>query len=168
MDDLIAALTGSAGYAELLAALQASELSQAIRYSQWRYAAVNTAHIFGIALLVGAILPMDLRLLGLYRRLPHPDLARLLLPVAATGLVVAALAGVGLFVVQARNYGVHPLFQAKIPLVLLGTTAALVFHARAGLWLERASPAQARLHGALSLGCWVGALVLGRMIAYWR
>lgn len=168
MDGLIAALTGFAGYAELLAAIQASELSQAIRYSQMRYAAVNTAHIFGIALLVGAILPMDLRLLGAYRRLPHRELARLLVPVAATGLAIAVTAGIGLFVVRAKEYGLHPLLQIKIPLVLLGTTAALVFHVRAGLWLERASRAQARFHGALSVGCWVGALVLGRMIAYWR
>ena len=155
-------------YADALAAIQGSELSQAIRYSQWRYAAVNTAHIFGIALLVGAILPMDLRLLGVGRRLPHPELARLLVPVAATGLAIAVTAGIGLFVVRAKEYGVHPLLQLKIPLVLLGATAALVFHARAGLWLERASAGQARFHGTLSLLCWVGALVLGRLIAYWR
>ena len=155
-------------YAEVLAAVQGSELSQAIRFSQWRYAAVNTAHIFGIALLVGAIVPMDLRLLGAGRRLPHADLARLLVPVAATGLSIALAAGVCLFVVRAKDYGVHPAFQLKIPLVLLGFAAALVFHARAGLWLERASPRQARFHAALSIACWVGALVLGRLIAYWR
>ena len=153
---------------EVLAAIQQSALSQAIRYSQWRYAAVNTAHIFGIALLVGAILPMDLRLLGFHRRLPHRELARLLVPVAGVGLAIAVTAGVGLFVVRAKEYGVHPLLQIKIPLVLLGTAAALVFHARAGAWLDRATPAQARFHGALSVGCWMGALVLGRMIAYWR
>ena len=155
-------------WADILAAIQASELSQAIRYSQWRYAIVNTAHIFGIALLVGAILPMDLRLIGAFRRIPHPDLARLLVPVAAFGLALAVTAGACLFVVRAKEYGVHPLFQAKVPLVLLGTTAALVFHARAGLWLDRATAGQARLHGALSAGCWIGALVLGRLIAYWR
>lgn len=155
-------------YAELLAAIQASDLSQAIRYSQWRYAAVNTVHIFGIALLVGAIVPMDLRLLGLCRRLPHRELARLLVPVAGAGLALAVTAGIGLFVVRAKDYGVHPPFQIKIPLVVLGATAALVFHARAGMWLDRATPAQARLHAALSIGCWTGALVLGRLIAYWR
>lgn len=151
-----------------LASIQASELSQAIRFSQMRYAVVNTAHIFGIALLVGAILPMDLRLLGVWRRISHAELARILVPVAASGLVISILAGIGLFVVRAKEYGVHPLFQAKIPLVLVGTAAALVFHARAGAWLHKATPRQARFHGALSLGCWVGALVLGRMIAYWR
>lgn len=153
---------------EMLAAIQAGALSQAIRFSQVRYAAVNTAHILGIALLVGAIVPMDLRLLGAGRQLQHSDLARLLLPIAAAGLVLAATAGVMLFVVRAKEYGVHPLFQIKMLIVLTGTAAALVAHARAGLWLERITPGQQRLHGALSLACWVGALVCGRMIAYTR
>lgn len=153
---------------EALAAIQQSALSQAIRFSQWRYAAVNTAHIMGIALLVGAILPMDLRLLGAWPRMARAELARVLLPVAAFGLALAATAGIGLFVVRAKEYGVHPFFQVKIPLVLTGATAALIAHARAGLWLERMTPGQARLHGALSLFCWIGALVLGRLIAYAR
>jgi hypothetical protein len=153
---------------ESLAAIQAGALSQAIRFSQWRYAAVNTAHILGIALLVGAIVPMDLRLLGVGRRLRHAELARLLLPIAAAGLVLAATAGVMLFVVRAKEYGVHPLFQVKMLIVLTGTAAALVAHARAGLWLDRITPGQQRLHGVLSLACWVGALVCGRMIAYTR
>ena len=153
---------------ETLAAIQAGALSQAIRFSQWRYAAVNTAHILGVALLVGSIVPMDLRLLGAWRRLEHSELARLLLPVAFAGLVLAATAGVMLFVVRAKVYGVHPLFQIKMLVVLTGATAALVAHVRAGLWLERITPGQQRLHGALSLACWVGALVCGRMIAYTR
>lgn len=155
-------------WADILAAIEHSGLSEAIRYSQVRYAAVNTAHIMGIALLVGSVLPLDLRLMGAFRRIPHSELARVLVPVAAFGLALAMMAGVCLFVVRAEDYGVHPLFQIKIPLVLFGAAAALVFHARAGLWLEHATPGQARLHGALSAACWIGALVLGRLIAYWR
>jgi hypothetical protein len=129
---------------------------------------VNTAHILGVALLVGAIVPMDLRLLGAWRRIAHPELARILLPVAAAGLVLAATAGAMLFVVRAKEYGVHPLFQLKMLVVLTGAAAALIAHGRAGLWLDRMTPGQERLHGALSLACWTGALVCGRMIAYTR
>lgn len=153
---------------ETLAAIQASSPSQFIRFSQWRYAAVNTAHILGVALLVGAILPMDLRLLGAWRRLSRCELARVLLPFAASGLVIAVTAGALLFVVRAKDYGPHPLFQIKMMVVATGAAAALVAHARAGLWLERMTPAQERLHGVLSLVCWIGALVCGRLIAYTR
>lgn len=155
-------------WADILAAIQDSGLSHAIRYSQTRYAVANTAHILGVALLVGAIVPLDLRLMGAFRRISHSDLARVLVPVAAFGLALAVSAGVCLFVVRAKDYGIHPLFQAKIPLVMLGITLAVVFHARAGLWLEHVTARQARVHGALSACCWIGALVFGRMIAYWR
>ncbi len=153
---------------ETLAAIQASAISQAVRYSQWRYAAVNTAHILGVALLVGAILPMDLRLLGAWRRLSRCELARVLLPFAFSGLILAMTAGVLLFIVRAKDYGPHPLFQVKMLIVLMGAMAALLAHARAGLWLDRMTPAQERLHGWISILCWVGALVCGRLIAYTR
>ncbi len=75
-------------------------------------------------------------------------------------------AGVLLFLVHAPDYGTNGVFQTKMVVVVTGATAAVVFHLRAGKWIERATPAQARRHGAISLVCWVGALVLGRMIAY--
>src|SRR5690625_7749558 len=102
-------------WADILAAIQASDLSQAIRFSQMRYAVVNTAHIFGIALLVGAILPMDLRLLGAWRRVSHAELARIVVPVAASGLVIAAIEGISLGAMRDKGNGVHTIVMAKIP-----------------------------------------------------
>ena len=49
---------------EVFQALQATPVAQYLRTARWGYATLNTAHVFGIALLVGAILPLDLRLLG--------------------------------------------------------------------------------------------------------
>ena len=65
--------------------------------SRWGYAAVNTLHILGIALLVGSIIPFNLHVLGLWRNVPRIMLARVLVPVAATGLVLAVIAGSLLF-----------------------------------------------------------------------
>ena len=85
----------------LLAGLAASAVAQHLRSARWEYAAANTAHVLGIALLVGAILPLDLRLLGVWRSVPHQDLARVLVPVAAAGLALAATAGILLFATRA-------------------------------------------------------------------
>ncbi|HEX2479362.1 MAG TPA: hypothetical protein VHK45_08790, partial [Geminicoccaceae bacterium] len=60
----------------VLDALVASAPAQWLRFSRWGYAAVNTTHVLGIALLVGAILPLDLRLLGLWRSVTLEPLAR--------------------------------------------------------------------------------------------
>ena len=49
------------------AALETTAPAQYLRVSRWGYAAVSGAHILGIALLVGAILPLNLRLLGFWQ-----------------------------------------------------------------------------------------------------
>lgn len=150
----------------LLATLEATAVAEALRFSRWGYAAVNTGHVAGIALLVGAILPLDLRLMGLWRGVPLAALARVLVPTAATGLTLAAATGALLFATRATEYAPLPILQAKALLIATGTAAALWLHARAGRRLETADPKRLRRHGALSLACWLGALVCGRLIAF--
>lgn len=63
---------------EIAAALEATPLAQFLKGSRWIYPLVNAGHIFGIALLVGAVVPLDLSLAGIVRRLP-PETAKALL-----------------------------------------------------------------------------------------
>ncbi|SDF93613.1 hypothetical protein [Thalassobaculum litoreum] len=150
----------------LLTGLASSDLATALRFSRWSYAAVNTGHVLGIALLVGGILPLDLRMLGLWPRVEAAALIRVLIPMATAGLVLAGLSGVLLFAVRPLDYAANPAFLAKIGLVSVGAASALCAHWLWGRRLERASAsAKARL-GAVSMLCWVGALVAGRMIAF--
>ena len=67
----------------VLAALEGSAIAQTLRVSRWGYAAVNATHILGIALLVGATVPLSLRFLGLWRGVSRAGLVRVLAPVAA-------------------------------------------------------------------------------------
>lgn len=149
-----------------LAALAATDLAQALRGTRWGYAAVNGLHILGIALLVGAILPLDLRLLGLWPRVPAALLARVLVPCAAAGLALAMAMGVLLFAVRAPDYAALGVFRAKLALVALGSAGALTLHAAHGTWLVGAPPGRLRAHGALSMTCWLGALACGRAIGF--
>ncbi len=149
-----------------LTALAATELAAALRVSRWGYAAVSGLHILGIALLVGAILPLDLRLLGLWPRVPVAGLARVLMPCAAGGLALAVAMGILLFAVRAPEYAALGVFRTKLALVMLGTAGALALHARHGAWLADAPPARLRAHAALSLTCWLGALTCGRAIGF--
>ncbi len=149
-----------------LAAIAGSEVASTLRVSRWGYASVNAAHILGIALLVGAILTLDLRLLGLWRHIERGLLVRVLVPVAATGLLVAMTSGALLFSVRAPEYAVLPVFQVKLALVATGAVAAITVHLIHGLWLETADRALLARAGALSMFCWLGALTAGRMIAF--
>lgn len=150
----------------LLAGLEGTAVAQTLRASRWLYAAVNAAHILGIALLLGAIVPLNLRLLGRWPDVPREQLVRVLVPVAAAGLALAVLAGALLFAVRAREYAGVGFLQAKLALVLLGTLAALALHWRHGFLLETAGDTRLTAHAILSLLCWPAALVCGRMIAF--
>jgi hypothetical protein len=157
--------------AEVLGAVQDAALVGALRRSHWVYPIVNTGHIVGIALLFGAIVPLDLRLIGLWRRIPIGPMARLLLPVALTGLALAALTGALLFSVSAVKYAGMTLFQAKLLLILAGLANALVLR-RTVAWAVydddglRGTTPRLRLAGLLSIGCWLAAIVAGRMLGY--
>ena len=75
-----------------------------LRDSGTAYLLVNAAHILGVGLLVGAIIPLDLRLLGLFRHAPLAVLAPFLSRAAATGAVLAIVTGLWLFSVKPGEY----------------------------------------------------------------
>jgi hypothetical protein len=149
--------------AELLAALEATQVATHLRGSRWTYPLVNAGHLLGIALLIGAVAPLDLRLIGFWRRIPLAAVAAVARPVAATGLVLALLTGALLFSVGATEYAGTRLFWFKMALVML----ALVnvgFHGGPGILT--APPLRQRLAGAASLGLWIAILLCGRMLGY--
>lgn len=162
----------------LTAFLQALPVSEWMRVSRWGYALVNTAHVAGLALLVGSILPLDLRLLGVWRHAaPLAPLVRVLVPCAACGLMLALSSGLMLFLAAPADYAAAPLFLAKMALVLLGTLSALLTHASAATTsrypdadmastIAGLSQSRLRLAGAVSLLAWGGALICGRLLAF--
>jgi hypothetical protein len=156
---------------DLLTALHDSAPVALLRGGRWSYAAVNAAHILGFALLIGAIAPLDLRLIGWRREVPLASLARTLLPVAIGGLVLAMVAGFLLFAVRAPDYADKPLFWVKMALVACGIANAVLLH-HAVAWDivrrgdEAAREARLRLAGLLSITLWVAVLICGRMLAF--
>jgi hypothetical protein len=73
--------------------------------------------------------PVDLRLIGAWRAVPLAVFLRVLVPVAAVGLVLAAVFGLLLFAANARDYVASGFFQAKMAMLALGVANALAFHA---------------------------------------
>ena len=146
------------------AAIEGLALAEWLRFSRWGYATVNTLHVFGIALLVGAVVPLDLRLLGCWKTVELEPLYRVLSRAAATGLVVAVASGLLLFAVRATEYAALDLFLVKLALVGAGLALAASLHF--GVDLPRLAPARQRLFGAISLLLWPAVLLCGRFIAF--
>src|ERR671919_2981182 len=107
------------------AALEATPLATALRGSVWVYPLVNAAHILGVALLVGSIVPLDLRLLGAWRSVPLAPLGGFLTRIAGAGLVLAMIFGILLFATRASEYIASNIFISKMVVVAIGTANAL-------------------------------------------
>ena len=150
----------------LFAALEGTAPAQALRVSRWGYAAVNTAHVFAVALLIGAVVPLNLRLLGVWRGISREAVVRMLAPVAASGLTLALLTGPLLFSVRAREYGGIEFLQIKLAFIAVGVLSALALCRAHGFLLEDAPRPRLVRHAILSTVCWLGALVCGRLIAF--
>ena len=138
----------------------------------WTYPFVNLAHILGIAALFGATLILDLRLLGVWRRIPLAPLTEVTIPVAKAGFAVAATTGVGLLATEATEYADNPYLLIKFAAIALGLVNVAVIH-RSMAWRARRDRElsipenrQLALMGGISLACWITAIAAGRLIAY--
>lgn len=155
----------------LAAALQDSALSQLLRSSIWFYPLVNIGHVVGIALLFGAIVPLDLRLMGIFKRAPLEHLANTLVPVAVTGLVMALFTGSLLFATRPLDYVGEPLFGSKMGLLSVAVVNALVLRYSQGWRSTGVGSGEPplprwRLHALLSVVLWLGVITAGRLVGY--
>lgn len=151
-----------------LAALEATSLARSLRDSVWIYPLVNAGHILGVALLVGSIVPLDLRLLSVWRTWPLAPLWHVLTRTAAVGLMLAILFGSLLFATRATEYAASSFFLAKMAIVAAAVVNALALRAAfPGRTPEGGTlSGRVRLAGGFSLIAWLGALTLGRLVGY--
>jgi hypothetical protein len=147
----------------MLSALEAMPLAEAIRRSLWAYPLLEAAHIASFAVLIGSLLVLELRVLGVARAIDIVPLGALAARVALVAFAGAAASGALLFVSDAAEFAAHPAFRVKLVLISIAGANALVFHLRDGL---RRLDAQARLQAVASLLLWLAVLVSGRLIAY--
>ena len=154
--------------------IEASVLGLAIRAAgPTAYAFINLAHIFGIAALFGAVLLLDLRLLGLFRQLRIAPLSGATVPVATSGFVLAATTGVCLLATNGAEYIGNGYLLLKFPAIALGVLNVALLNLSPA-WRDRyrreLTPGEMRqlaVHGGVSLVAWVTAIAAGRLIAYW-
>ena len=157
-----------------MAWLEFSALGVAMRETGvWTYALVNLGHILGISLLFGAIVVLDLRLLGFWRWIPLDLMAKPTTAVAGTGFAVAFLTGPALLATKATEYVGNPFLPIKLVAILLGIINIAILH-NLPAWKQRATPQlaasgqrQLAMAGGASLFCWVSAITAARLIAYY-
>jgi hypothetical protein len=155
---------------QMLQVIQDSALADWVRVSEWGYPIILTLHSLGLALVVGILVVVDLRIMGFV-----PDLAlrsmRPLMTLVWCGLAVNLTTGCILFTSDAIKFFDSPTFRCKMLSIALGIGVAVYFN-RAVLGSagstrpETRMPMPLKLMAGASLAVWIIAISLGRYVAY--
>jgi hypothetical protein len=152
---------------EIFESLQYSPLLVAMRSSPWLFAVIASIHLTGLALMGGAVLAVDLRLLGLgLRRQPVAYIARDAERWLFVGLGVMLSTGILQFMCFAatKYYYLTP-FWVKMAFLLLALVFTFTVRRRVALTDDaRLHPLRSRLVALISLGLWTVVGVSGRLI----
>jgi hypothetical protein len=154
----------------VLAWLEGSQFSAWVRNELWGWPLALTVHAFGTALVIGFILIITLRLLGLFKAIPYSALNRLF-PVVWAALGLQLLSGFALWMAKPTRYVTDGAFALKLSLIVVGIVLSLHLYRT----MKREAPAWDVAGGIPSGGIkfvtanllvWCGVLVLGRLTAY--
>ena len=133
--------------------------------SKWGWPFCETVHFFGLSLLIGTIGMFDLRLLGMGKRIPIGALHKLI-PWGVSGYVLALLTGIMFLATEPDQYIFNSAFHWKILfMAAAGVNMATFYFA---VYRRREEELSAKLIAALSLFLWIGVIVFGRMLTFFR
>lgn len=154
----------------LVAWLQTTALSQFIVSQLWVWPVAEAVHFIGLALVMGIVGLLDLRLMGFFPAVPIAAY-REMVPYALAGFALNLLSG-GVFLVGHPEQYAHNLswWLKVVSLALAGANAAL-FEMTAARQAMTLAPGQAtslamKGFGAVSLLAWLGVLYWGRMLPF--
>ena len=140
--------------------------------SVWGWPAVESLHFMGLSLLIGTVGLFDLRMLGLAKGIPMSALHKLV-PWGIAGYALNVVTGL-MFVSSAPDqYLFNPAFQTKLALMVIAGINVLFFY-RFQFGRVRSTGPGARARRAakaaaiISLTCWIGVIVCGRLITVYR
>jgi hypothetical protein len=138
-------------------------LAEFIRTSPWAYPSLEIVHLVGLGLVFGTLWLVELRLLGIGRRLDVGALAATALPWNLIGFALSVISGLLLFASRAGELIANRAFLLKMGLIALAGVNAALLHTRGALDPGRPGT---RVQAAASLLLWVGVIAAGRLIAY--
>jgi len=148
--------------------LEYSSLLVAMRGSAWLFPAIASVHLLGLAMLGGAVLVVDLRLLdaGLTRQ-PVAELGRATEPWLIAGLLVMLPTGLLLFMCFATKYYYLTAFWIKVAALLLALVFTFSIRRRRIMADDSNANARgARFIAVISIALWTTIALGGRLIGF--
>lgn len=150
--------------------LEMSPFGTWVGESLWAYPFFETMHTIGMAMVIGALGLINLRVLGFKPELPILGTQKLL-PLAWIGFTMNLISGLTLFTSDAQHFWGSYTFRIKIVLIILGGINAAILSSRMFQEPVEGAPPVVPTSGtkwiaATSLVFWFGAICAGRLIAY--
>ena len=143
--------------------LQDNSMIAALNGTAWTAAVLEIVHYFSMFILVGSMLIVDLRVLGLVARRQDPtQLADRLFTWMWISLLFNFLSGFFMFAGSATAYYHNDIFYDKAAVVLLAIVASIIVQQKMRGWTQSpAIPSWAKLMAVVSIGLWIGAIIAG-------
>src|SRR5271154_1729523 len=159
-------------FADLISYFENSALADNIRENDLLFPLIESVHVVAICLVVGSILAVDLRLLGIASiNRPVSRVTQGILPLTWGAFVVAITSGGLLFISNATKYLGNGFFVAKMFLIGAAGLNMVIFHMIGAKNLPRWEndarlPLPARLAGGVSILLWIAVVACGRWIGF--
>jgi hypothetical protein len=146
----------------------ASSVGQAISDSTWAFAVIESVHLLGLSVIGGAILIVDLRLLGVgLKNQPVAQVARNAQPWLVGSLAMMIATGILLFASEPMKLYYSGPFAWKMTCLVLGTLFAFTVRRKVALAAEgRVRPLWQKMVGVVSIGLWFVVAAAGRWIGF--
>ena len=146
----------------MLVWIENTSLALWVGTSLWAYPLLLSIHITGLAIIVGIFAIRDFHLVGVVSGLSVSNFLELK-RLAYCGFMINGLSGIMLFSSQASYLATNLPFLLKIFFIGLGMILASQIHKKIGRKKEQTGLKKLAI---LSMICWFGAIVAGRLIAY--
>ena len=146
----------------------ARTIGKGVVSSPWGWPSLETLHFIGLTLLIGVILLIDLRMLGVMKNVHFATLHRLL-PWAIVGFGINVTTGMLFFVASPDQYDTNQAFHWKLALILIAGANALYFTVLDEAWLVKPgdeAPFTAKFAAVSAIVLWVGVLYFGSMLPF--
>lgn len=151
---------------EVFDAIEQTWLATVIKESLWYFPAIEAVHLLGLALLGGAILVVDLRMLGVgLRGQPIPDVAAAAQKWLVLAIVVMFVTGVPLFLSEAVKCYFNAAFWVKMVALLIGLIFTFAVRNRVAASASTSSVVP-KLVGVFSIAVWLVVAAAGRWIGF--
>lgn len=147
--------------------IEATSLGNAIRQSLWLFPVIEAVHLLGLCVLGGAVLIVDLRMLGVgLRSSAIPQVMKDVRPWFVGSLIVMLLTGWALFTSEAIKCYYNTSFWVKMTTLPFAILLTLLIRDRMALRAGTDSNTTTKLVGLLSIALWVTVAAAGRWIGF--